>query len=74
MALSEVEVTQSSQNAGAEAALYELTAQYNDLAEKFEALLQKLDGDGGVTDEDYESGVGESKKVVFRETGAPTAS
>lgn len=74
MALSEVKVTQGGGNVASDSAFYELVAQYNDLAEKFEALLQKLDADDGITDTDYESTVGESKKILFRETGAPTAS
>lgn len=74
MPLSEVEVSQSSTSAAGGDAFAELVAQYNDLAAKFEALLQKLDNDGGITDTDYESSVGESKKILFRETGAPTAS
>lgn len=74
MAISRVDVPQSAANAAEGSALYELAAQYNDLAEKFEALLQKLDADAGVTDVDYESGIGESKAVDFLESGAPTAS
>lgn len=72
MALSDVNVTKSSANMNE--ALSELTAQYNLLAAKFETLLEKLDGDAGITDTNYESTVGLTKRIVFRETGAPTAS
>lgn len=68
-----VDRPQSAANAASDGAFYELVAQYNDLAAKFEDLLQKLDGDAGVAN-DYESSVGESKQVHFKETGAPTAS
>lgn len=72
MALAEVNVHGSAANAAKRSPLYELMAQYNDLAERFEALLQKLDGDAGVAS-DYESTVGESKKILLNGT-APTPS
>lgn len=52
--------------------LAEVIAQYNDLAAKFETLLEKLDADAGVTDADYESTVGLTKRIVLA-SGAPTA-
>ena len=75
MALSDVTVQASAANMGTPGcALTELTAQYNALAAKFETLMEKLDGDGGITDTDYESAVGVSKRIVYAATGAPSAS
>jgi hypothetical protein len=75
MALADIKVQASSANMGTPGcALTELTAQYNALAAKFETLMEKLDGDGGITDTNYEATVGLTKRVVFAATGAPTAS
>ena len=75
MALSDVTVQGSAANLGTPGcALTELTAQYNALAAKFETLMEKLDGDGGITDTDYESAVGVTKRIVYAATGAPSAS
>lgn len=56
-----------------ESPLYELVAGFNDLIDKYEALLAKLDSDTGITDTDYESTVGGSRKLVFSEIGEPNA-
>ena len=75
MALSDVTVQASAANMGTPGcALTELTAQYNARAAKFETLMEKLDADGGVTDANYESTVGLTKRVVYAATGAPSAS
>jgi hypothetical protein len=55
------------------ALVYELIASFNDLCDKYEATLAKLDADAGVTDVNYESTNGGSRKIVLRETGEPNA-
>ena len=72
MALTDYDVARAAANLGDRSALYQVIAQYNDLAGKFETLLAKLDADAGVTDTDYESGVGLTKRITLNGT-APTA-
>lgn len=75
MALTDIDRPASAANIAPRSALYELVAQYNALAAKFEALLEKLDADSGDTggDSDYESEIGVTKRITLSGT-APTAS
>lgn len=72
MALTDIDKAGSAANAGPRSLLYEVVAQYNALATKFETLLEKLDVDAGVTDTDYESGIGLTKRITI-DGDAPTA-
>lgn len=52
---------------------YELIASFNDLLDKYNAVLVKLDADAGVTDVNYESLHGAARKIEFNEIGEPNA-
>lgn len=50
-----------------------LIEEYNALVDRFDALLAKLDTDGGITDTDYESTIddGSYAKLESIESGTP---
>lgn len=52
---------------------YELIASFNDLLDKYNAVLVKLDADAGVTDVNYESLHGAARKIELNEIGEPNA-
>ncbi|MFW6010493.1 MAG: hypothetical protein ACOC9H_01110 [Gemmatimonadota bacterium] len=56
-------VTRSAANAADGSAIDELATSLNDLIDRVEGLTAKLDADGGVTDEDYESTFGDATKI-----------
>lgn len=67
-----VTVSQSTANAANDSLAYELAVIVNALQAELAALATKLDADAGVTDTDYNTVIGDTNTISFRETGTPS--